>query len=100
MAPEPRSLSEIYQQIFTSYQFSFLTKQSHVKYSDVMAVGEEMEKNPSTLTPVPAQRETQLRKLSSQLNSEQLCVQSRTRPPSFTTGKKILTFETKSKNKQ
>jgi hypothetical protein len=94
MALAPSSLSEIYQQIFTSYRFSFLTKQSHVKYFDVMAVGEEMEENPSTLTPVTARRETQLRKLSSQLNSEQLCVQSRTRPPSFTTGKKFITFET------
>jgi hypothetical protein len=54
MAPEPRELSEIYQQIFTSNRFSFLTKQSHVKYFDIMAVGEEMKENPSTLTPVTA----------------------------------------------
>jgi len=94
MALGPRSLSEINNTKFTSYRFSFYTKQSHVKYCDVMAVGEEMEENPSTLTPVTAQRETQLRKLSSQLNSEQLCVQSRTRSPSFTTGKFFLTFET------
>jgi hypothetical protein len=85
MALAPRSLSEIYQQIFTSYRFSFLTKQSHVKYCDVMAVGEEMEENPSTLTPVTARNA--IAKLSSQLNTEQLCVQRRTRPPSFTTGK-------------
>jgi hypothetical protein len=54
MALGPRSLSEIYQQIFTSNQFYFYTKQSHVKYWDVMAVREEMEENPSTLTPVTA----------------------------------------------
>jgi hypothetical protein len=92
MAPEPRELSEIYQQLFTSYQFSFLTKQSHVKYCDVMAVGEDMKENPSTLTPVTARNAIAKTILTAEQRTA-VCTESDA-PAKFYHRKKLITFET------